>query len=85
MALSKSSPATKKDLHDLETRLTKQIGASEGRMGKQMAKLEERMLQEFQLSIEIIRDDLKGANKDEIEIIKDDIVRLKQHTGLMPA
>lgn len=60
--------ATKEDLQDLRVGLKKEI------------------LQEikhyFDLTVENIRHDLLGTNRDEIEVIKDRVTRLEQHTGL---
>ena len=36
----------------------------------------------FDLAIETIRYDLLGANKDDIEVVKDRVRRLEVHTGL---
>ena len=39
----------------------------------------------FDLTVENIRHDLLGANRDEIEIIKDRVTRLERHTGIVRA
>lgn len=47
-----------------------------------IASSEKKVVHEFQVAVEAIRDDLKGANKDEIEVIKDRITRIETHVGL---
>jgi hypothetical protein len=71
-------PATKGDFQALETRMTKSF---DGKLDY----LKDEILRHFDVTVEAIRHDLEGANKDTIETIKDDIVRLKRHTGLLPA
>lgn len=42
---------------------------------------EERTKRHFDLTVETIRHDLLGANRDDIETIKDRIARLERHAG----
>ena len=76
MADDGSAPATNGDLRQLRTDL-----------GKEMQKMKQEILREiklhFDVTVENIRHDLLGANRDEIEVIKDRVTRLEQHTGLV--
>ena len=45
----------------------------------------EEILRHFDLTVEAIRHDLQGVNRDEIETIKDRVTHLERHTGLVPA
>jgi hypothetical protein len=78
----KPIPATKQDLHSLEERVTKHFDRE---INHAIAASEKRIVREFKVAVETIRHDLKGANRDEIELIKDDIKRLKQHTHYVAA
>jgi hypothetical protein len=82
MSTRKLSPATTQDLRSLEGRLTKHF---DGKISDAITDSEKRIMRYFDVAVEAIRHDLEGANKDGIELIKDDIVRLKRHTGLIPA
>lgn len=39
----------------------------------------------FDVTVEKIRHDLQGANKDQIENLEDRLDRLEKHAGLVPA
>ena len=74
MANDGQAPATKEDIRRVE----------EG-----MAAMEERLMRHFDLTVETIRHDLLGANKDRIELHRDKLtdhegrlVRLERHAGL---
>jgi hypothetical protein len=47
--------------------------------------MKDEILRHFDLVVETIRHDLLGANRDEIESVKDRVGRLKRHTGLIHA
>ncbi len=67
-----TAPATQKNLQELETRL--------------LSEMKHHFLDirdHFDVTVETIPHDLLGANHDEIEVIKDRIVRLENHTGLV--
>ena len=66
----------KSDLHDLENRIDTKITASENRLISDL-------MRHFDLTVETIRHDVLGANRDEIEVIKDRVTRLEKHTGLV--
>ncbi|OGJ64413.1 hypothetical protein A3C37_01475 [Candidatus Peribacteria bacterium RIFCSPHIGHO2_02_FULL_53_20] len=44
---------------------------------------EDRMVQQFHVIAEQIHHDAIGANRDEIEVVKDRVTRLERHTGLV--
>lgn len=87
------TPATKKDLRDLEWRIAATIDAqleqSEGRIDAKMsAKLEElesRLTRHFTLVAENLVHDFQGIFKDRLEQHEDRLTRLEQHTGLATA
>ncbi|MBI3331406.1 hypothetical protein HYZ99_00415 [Candidatus Peregrinibacteria bacterium] len=43
----------------------------------------EELKRHFDVTVETIRHDLLGANKDDIEVLKDRVTRLEDHTGLI--
>lgn len=65
MGKDDQTPATKRDIGELERRLKSDI------------------LRHFDLTVETIRHDLLGANRDDIETLKDRVGRLEHHTGLV--
>ncbi|MBI1812506.1 hypothetical protein HY285_02600 [Candidatus Peregrinibacteria bacterium] len=99
MADDQTSPATKQDIQMLMEHMGKlydRIAQSEKSIEKKMEKKLEEKFEEtkrhFDVTVEKIRHDLKGANKDQIEVLKDRstshekrIVRLEQHAGLVAA
>lgn len=74
MANDDTAPATKKDLRELE-----------GKLDAKLEKYKDEILRHFDLTAENIRHDLAGANRDEIEMVKDRVTRLERHTGLVAA
>ncbi len=66
--------ATKKDLRALEARLL-----------KSSAEQKDEILRHFDVAVEAIREDLVGANADEIASLTDRVDRLERHIGLAPA
>jgi len=101
LPVSKDSltPATKRDLRDLEKRLDakidrlaarvdrldRRINSVERRLRADMKNMKDEILRHFDLTVETIRHDLLGANRDEIGVIKDRVTRLEKHTGLVAA
>lgn len=77
------------DIHNFKVEVkedvTQQIAASEDRMKKHMTGVEERMKRHFDVVAEDLRHDVLGANRDEIEGIKDRVVRIERHVGLQAA
>lgn len=54
-------------------------------MDKRILTSEERTKHHFDVIAENIHREVAGANKDEIEIIKDRVTKLEEHTGLVAA
>jgi hypothetical protein len=81
MADDNQVPATKEDIR----LLMEQVGTYYSQTQEQIAEMEERMMRHFDLTVETIRHDLLGANKDKIENHEDRIGRLERHTGLLAA
>ena len=67
-------PATKEDIRSIMEELGKLYDANE--------RWKNEILDQFALTVEIIREDLKGANRDRIEMHEDRIVRLEKHARL---
>lgn len=63
-------------------RTERRVAEVEERFEQRLAEHEDRIKRHFDLTVEAIRHDLLGANRDEIETLKDRIVRLERHTGL---
>jgi hypothetical protein len=91
MPKDSKAPATKQDIQMVMTALGKLYDANERRKdeiigevdGKIDAKIvasEERVKHHFDLAVETIRHDLKGANKDRLADHEDRIVRLEEHS-----
>lgn len=76
MSKDDTQPATKGDLKNLATK-----DELHGLRGEMM-QMETRILRHFDMTVETIRHDLVGANRDEIEVIKDRVTKLEKHTGL---
>ena len=91
-----SSPATKADIKGLMDSIGKLYDAIEGWKDDILQANERRkdeilneMKRHFDVAVEDIRHDLEGANRDEIDILKDTkrdhekrITRLEQHVGV---
>ncbi len=50
---------------------------------QEMKKDKREILDYFQLAVETITTEIRGANRDEIEVVKDRVTRLERHTGLV--
>ncbi len=74
MTPRKPTAATKQDLHALEQRLNRRIESSQ-----------QEILRHFDVTVEMIRHDLLGANTDEVASLADRVNRLERHVGLAPA
>ena len=92
MAKDDQTPATKADLkavrHELNTdigALHHEIEALRREFKQDFHSFKDEIIRHFDVAVETIRHDLKGANRDEIETIKDRVTRLEHHTGLLPA
>lgn len=68
--------ASKQDLMDLGTTLRLEMKDLKGDILSEIKHY-------FDLTVETIRHDLLGANKDDIEVMRDRITRLEHHTGLV--
>ena len=89
------SPATKGDLqavkHDLDAVKSDlavvkgDISALRSELRSEMKAVKEEILHQFALAVETIRYDLLGANRDELETVKDRVTRLERHAGLVKA
>lgn len=77
MAKDSQAPATKTDI----AMLMKEIG----KLYDAQDRWKEEIRRHFDLTVETIRHDLRGANKDEIVALKDRVSRLERHTGLVAA
>jgi hypothetical protein len=58
------------------------IADLEESLEERLAAHEDRIKRHFDLTVETIRHDLLGAHKDDLESIKDRLIRLERHTGL---
>jgi FKBP-type peptidyl-prolyl cis-trans isomerase (trigger factor) len=92
MADDAQAPATKEDIRLLMEQIgtyysqtQQQIEAYYSQTQVQIAEMEERMMRHFDVTVETIRHDLLGANKDKIESHEDRLGRLERHTGLLAA
>lgn len=65
------TPATKKDLHDLEVGVDRKLQEMDERIDRRFQEMEDRILRHFDLAVETIRSELLGANRDELELVKD--------------
>jgi hypothetical protein len=64
-------------------RTERRIAHAEEGLEQRLAEHEDRIKRHFDVTVEAIRHDLLGANRDEIEAIKDRIAPLEQHMGLV--
>ena len=88
-----SAAATKQDVQMLMEQIGEYYIGTEEKMFKLEQKIlesEDRMKRHFDLSVETIRHDLKGANRDEINVLKDRsqshderITHLERHAGIV--
>jgi len=95
MVQDHSSPATKQDIAMLMTSIGKlyddthsfkdDVRAEMADLKNEIVASEERMKHHFDVVAEDLRHDVLGANRDEIESIKDRVVRIEQHVGLRAA
>ncbi len=79
------TPATKGDLRELERALKRDLVYR-----SELQEMETRILRHFDLTVEKIRHDLLGVNRDELEVMKDRqenheqrITTLERSTGLV--
>ncbi len=86
------APATKKDVKMLMGHIGRLYDANERWKNEiihtvdgKIEDSEERTKRYFDVVVEDIRHDLEGANKDEIEVIKDRVTRLEKHTKIAAA
>ncbi|MDD5041932.1 MAG: hypothetical protein PHX87_06160 [Candidatus Peribacteraceae bacterium] len=77
--------ATKRDLKALASKRELKDLVTRREMQKEMQHMRDEILRHFDLTVETIRHDLTGANRDEMETIKDRVTRLERHTGLVAA
>jgi hypothetical protein len=93
MPKDSKAPATKQDIQMVMTAIGKLydanerwkdeiIGEVDGKINAKIVASEARVKHHFDLAVETIRHDLKGANKDRIADHEDRIVRLERHTGV---
>lgn len=83
------TPATKRDLKLLATKedllgVKKDLLTTKEDLQHEMQEMREEILRHFDMTVETIRHDLAGANRDEIETIKDRVTKVERHTGLIP-
>jgi len=98
MARRAPASATKEDLRERQANLARRIDEVEKRLEARIERetedvtrqLEARIergtqdvTRHFDVAVESIRHDLLGANRDEIETLKDRVGRLEHHTGLV--
>lgn len=90
MVTDPTAPATKRDMAmvmehvgGLYVHLEKRVIALEESLDKRFTESEGRMVQQFHVIAEQIHHDAIGANRDEIEVVKDRVTRLERHTGLL--
>jgi len=82
MARRAPASATKEDLRGLQADLARRIDEVEKRLEARIERGMQDVTRHFDVAVESIRHDLLGANRDEIETIKDRVSRLEQHAGL---
>lgn len=85
MTTDPNAPATKEDVRLVLDQLRRYYERTEGWIGDLEERLTEhtdRIKEHFDLTIETIRHELLGANRDDIESMKDRLTRLEQHTRL---
>ena len=96
MVTDDTAPATKLDIRLLMEEIAKlyvanerwkeelkeSVAASEPRMALHFAETEQNMKLYFYFSVETIRHDLIGANRDEISGIKGRLTRVEQKVGI---
>ena len=83
-----TAPATKLDIRMLMEEIGKLYDANKywkDEMIEHMRNWKDDTKLYFDSAVENILHDLKGANRDEIEVIKDRVTRLERHTGLAKA
>ncbi|MFH0770977.1 MAG: hypothetical protein V1926_06445 [Candidatus Peregrinibacteria bacterium] len=99
MAKDSSSPATKKDsamlmesigklyddIHEFKDDVSGKITDLKGEIEEKIAASEDRVKRHFDVVAEDLRHDVLGANRDEIESIKDRVIRIERHVGLRAA
>jgi hypothetical protein len=88
MADDSSAPATRADLQYFAQGLLKQMDMLHEEISslwKEFPASEDRMVHQFHVIAEQIHHDAIGANRDEIEVVKDRVTRLERHTGLIKA
>jgi hypothetical protein len=76
-----SAPATKQDIR----LLMEQMGRHYDQVERRLAGHEEQIKRHFDVTVEHIRHDLEGANKDRIENHEHRLTRLEERTGISPA
>ena len=88
MAKDSQAPATKTDVAMLMKEIAKLYGAQDrwkDEIIRQQGRWKDEIIRHFDLTVETIRHDLLGANKDDIDVLKDRVTRLERHTGLVAA
>ena len=95
MAQDSSAPATKQDVslimegiggvHIAVANMKTEISDLRVEIDEKIAASEDRMVHQFHVIAEKIHHDAIGANRDEIEVVKDRVTRLERHTGLIKA
>jgi hypothetical protein len=97
MVEDSKTPATKKDIALLMNEMAKLYGAQEqwkreiidrqkvwkDEILEGQAHGKDEIIRHFDVVVETIRHDLLGANRDEMEGVKDRVKRLERHTGLV--
>ena len=82
------SPATQADLQQVRAEMHERFTTSDDqflRVFEYIDRKAEEIMRHFEVVAEQLRHDAMGANRDDIEGVKDRITRLEQHTGLIAA
>ncbi|MFO0945645.1 MAG: hypothetical protein U1D30_06835 [Planctomycetota bacterium] len=73
----RNPPATLEDIR----RLAEQIASYRNITERRIAESEARLTQHFDLAVEQIRNDLAGANSDEILVLEDRVSKIERRLG----
>lgn len=84
----RSPPATREDVTRLKEDirlLAEQFGNYQSLAERRIAESVDRLTRHFDVAVEQIRNDVAGANTDEILMLEDRVTRLECHVGLANA
>lgn len=80
------SPATQSDLQQIHVEMHERFTTMDEQFQRVFEHIDrkvEEIMRHFDVVAEQLRHDALGANRDDIEVVKDRVARLEQHAGLV--